>query len=83
MKYINQNYQGNYLIRLYRGEDIIDSLQKFCQHQLEIGAGTIQGIGAVSKAIIGFFDGIEYKENIFTENLEVLALIGNIAHKSI
>ncbi len=79
MRYIQQKYKNSFLLRLYKGEDIIESLQKFCQHESNIGSGTIRGIGAVSCAKLGFFDGKEYKENIFNENLEVLSLIGNIA----
>lgn len=82
MKYIDQNSKESFLIRLYKGEDIILSLQKFCQHHSKIGAGSIKGIGAVSQANIGFFDGKEYKENLFSENLEVVALMGNIAQNS-
>ena len=79
MRYIQQNYKASFLLRLYKGEDIIESLQKFCQHESNIGAGTIRGIGAVSGAKLGFFDGKEYQENVFNEKLEVLSLMGNIA----
>ncbi|MFX1285819.1 MAG: PPC domain-containing DNA-binding protein [Promethearchaeota archaeon] len=79
MKYILQTIQKNYLLRLYRGEDILESLQKFCEHNPDIGSGRIQGIGAVSAAKIGFFDGKEYVVNTFKENLEIVSLLGNIA----
>jgi len=82
MKYIQQKHKDSFLLRLYKGEDILESLQKFCQHHSNIGAGTIQGIGAVSSAKIGFFDGKKYQENIFNENLEVLSLMGNIAENN-
>ena len=78
MKYIQQSYIDSYLLRLFRGEDIIESLQKFCNHQSNIGVGLIQGIGAVSQANLGFFNGKEYLINVFNENLEVLSLMGNI-----
>lgn len=79
MKYAILSPRKNFLLRLFKGEDILLSLQEFCKQFFDIEAGTIQGIGAVSKANIGFFDGEKYIENAFTENLELLSLLGNIA----
>jgi predicted DNA-binding protein with PD1-like motif len=79
MEYAILSPRKSFLLRLIRGEDILLSLQEFCRHDPEISAGTIQGIGAVSKANVGFFDGQKYLEIVFTENLELLSLIGNIA----
>jgi predicted DNA-binding protein with PD1-like motif len=83
MKYLTQEPIKMHLIRLYKGEDIIESLQKFCQQNPDIGAGTIRGIGAVSEAKVGFFNGKEYVENTFSENLEILSLQGNIAENQV
>ncbi|MFX0182841.1 MAG: PPC domain-containing DNA-binding protein [Candidatus Hodarchaeota archaeon] len=83
MKYLSQKIENVYLIRLFRGEDIIESIQKFCENNSNIGAGMIKGIGAVSVAKLGFFDGEKYKENIFSENLELVSLLGNIAQNQI
>lgn len=83
MKYLRQTNQESYLLRLFRGEDILKALQKFCKHLNNIGSGRIQGIGAVSVAQIGFFNGIEYITNSFSENLELLSLTGNIAQDEI
>jgi len=79
MKFLRQSNQESYLLRLFRGEDILKSLQKFCEHHNHIGSGRVQGVGAVSIAKIGFFNGIEYITNTFSENLELLSLTGNIA----
>ena len=79
MEYAILSSRKSFLLRLVKGEDIFLSLQEFCKQYPDIGAGTIQGIGAVSKAKIGFFDGEKYIENTFAENLELLSLIGNIA----
>ena len=79
MKFLRQTSQESYLLRLFQGEDILESLQKFCEHNRNIGSGRIQGIGAVSIANIGFFNGTEYLTNTFSENLELLSLTGNIA----
>ncbi|MFX0122120.1 MAG: PPC domain-containing DNA-binding protein [Candidatus Hodarchaeota archaeon] len=83
MKFIHQTNQESYLLRLFRGEDILESLQKFCKHRNNIGSGRVQGIGAVSVAKIGFFNGSEYVTNSFSENLELLSLTGNITQDEI
>jgi predicted DNA-binding protein with PD1-like motif len=83
MKYITQKIKNVYLLRLFRGEDIIESIQKFCKNHSNIGAGLIKGIGAVSEAKIGFYDGTKYNERIFSENLELVSLLGNITQNQI
>ncbi len=83
MKYLPQTSEKCFLIRLMRGEDILLSLQKFCKEHQEIGAGKINGIGAVSHVTLGFFDGHQYLENDFEEPLEILSLLGNIAKDQI
>ena len=83
MKYLLQTSQKSYLLRLFRGEKILESLQKFCKHSPEIGSGRIQGIGAVSAVKLGFFNGTEYITNSFKENLELLSLSGNIAQNEV
>ena len=83
MMFVKQRPKFQYLLRLEKGEDILSSLQHFCSVYPDIGAGSIKGIGAVSQAIIGFYNGSEYLENIFTENFEILSLIGNITSNKI
>ncbi|MHA2175629.1 MAG: PPC domain-containing DNA-binding protein [Candidatus Hodarchaeales archaeon] len=83
MIYIKQSPKFQYLIRLEKGEDILSALQQFCASHSDIGAGSIEGIGAVSVANIGFYNGSKYLENLFSENLEILSLIGNIASNQI
>ncbi len=79
MEFVTQSAVETVQLRLLKGEDILFSLQRFCKQRPEIGAGSVQGIGAVSKAQIGFFNGEKYEENTFSENLELLSLTGNIA----
>jgi predicted DNA-binding protein with PD1-like motif len=83
MKYLTQKPIKMHLIRLYKGEDIIESLQKFCRQNPDIGAGIIRGIGAVSIAKVGFFNGTDYVVNTFSENLEIVSLQGNIAKNQV
>ena len=79
MKYLSQSSEDYYLIRLMKGDDILHSLQEFCKHHQEIGAGKVNGIGAVSQAVLGYYDGNKYLKNTFEEPLEILSLIGNIS----
>ncbi|MHA1512880.1 MAG: PPC domain-containing DNA-binding protein [Candidatus Hodarchaeales archaeon] len=83
MKYLSQTSEKCYLIRLMKGDDILLSLQKFCKEHQGIGAGKINGIGAVSHAVLGFYDGHQYLENDFEEPLEILSLLGNVAKDQI
>ncbi len=83
MEFVKQTPQYSFLIRLLKGEDILLSLEKFCEKHPDIGAGSIYGIGAVSHAKFGFYNGKKYLESILEENLEVLSIIGNIAQKRI
>ncbi|PWI46364.1 hypothetical protein CEE45_17245 [Candidatus Heimdallarchaeota archaeon B3_Heim] len=83
MEFMQQTHQYSFLIRLLKGEDLLLSLQKFCEKHPDIGAGSIYGIGAVSQAKYGFFNGEKYLESILEENLEVLSIIGNIAENQI
>ncbi len=83
MIYIKQSPKSSYLLRLEKGEDILSALQQFCKVHSDIGAGSVQGIGAVSQANVGFYNGSEYLENTFSENLEILSLIGNVVSNQI
>jgi len=83
MEYIEQNLQKIYLIRLLKGEDIFNSIETFCKHVSTIKSGMLQGIGAVSEIIIGYYNGIEYQKVNLRENLEILSLSGNIVSNNI
>ncbi len=71
-------YQG----RLKKGVDIIDGLTKVMREK-SISAGIVTGIGAVTEACIGYFNGQtkKYEEARFRENMEILSLRGNISVK--
>ena len=83
MEFVKQTPQYSFLIRLLKGEDILLSLQKFCEKHPDIGAGSIYGIGAASQAKFSFYNGEKYLESILEEKLEVLSIIGNIAQNQI
>ncbi|UCE10165.1 MAG: DUF296 domain-containing protein [Candidatus Thorarchaeota archaeon] len=66
--------------RLLPGEDTIDAISSIAIEN-EIKAAQFFGIGAISKARLGFFD-METKEYLsydIEKNLEVVSLTGNVA----
>lgn len=71
-----QNY---YFLRLEQGEEIVAILQSFCEDN-QIKLGFIQGIGAVNKAIVGFFDlsRKKYFSSTYEGDHEITSLTGNI-----
>jgi len=74
-----EEYDGSYLIRLHKGDEIISSLISLADEFGLCGA-TFDGIGAVDKAEIGYFD-TEMKDYVRVEifdQRELLSLKGNI-----
>jgi uncharacterized protein len=71
-------YQGS----LLKGEDIIKGLTAVLKEK-NITCGSIQGIGAVTQARIGYFNQEQkkYEELLLQEGLEILSLTGNISQK--
>ncbi len=69
-----------FVIRFEDGEVFPDQLLSFLEAQ-SIRGGSLSGLGAVSNAIVAFFDteAREYRDIELDEQLEVLALVGNVA----
>lgn len=69
-----------YLVVFETGDRVIEPLSLFAAHN-NIGFASLQGIGAFSSATVGFFDlGIkDYKRIEVDEQVEVIAITGNIA----
>lgn len=73
--------EGNTVaIRLFRGEELIESVKSVCKKE-KITSGRIQAIGAVEKAILGYFDIKEKKYIHFECSGELVSCMGNIAKK--
>ena len=77
MTYSKSN--GAFLIRLMPGEEVVASLQRFCEQQ-QLTGGFISGLGAASEVEYGYFH-LETKQySKFTkQHVEVTNLSGNIA----
>lgn len=70
------------IIRLEKGEEVVSSIVNVCK-EYNIKLGVITGIGAVSLAVVGYFNVEEkkYYSNEFKGSLEILSLMGNITNK--
>lgn len=70
------------VVRLERGEEIVASVLALVK-QYDIRAGSVSGIGAISGAVLGFFNPAtkEYREISYAEPLEILSLSGNLSTK--
>jgi len=69
----------DYLLRLERGEKIIETLKKFCQKE-KIRGGVFYGLGAVDEAEVAHYDvkTKKYTSKKFNLALEMVNLTGNI-----
>jgi predicted DNA-binding protein with PD1-like motif len=67
-------------VRIDSGEEIVETLTQVCK-KLNIAAGTITGIGATDKAIIGLFDmkTKKYHSKELVGDHEIAPVYGNIS----
>lgn len=70
----------SYVIRLEMGDDILASLKHFARTK-RIRAATFEGIGSLNKAKLGHYDFKKrrYTYEVFDDDLEIIALAGNIS----
>ncbi|MBI4037995.1 DNA-binding protein [Candidatus Curtissbacteria bacterium] len=73
---------GQILIRLSKGEELIENLTKFCQKH-GIKTAQVMGIGAVLWADIGHYDlsKKEYLYKKYEHTMELTSLLGNVSEK--
>lgn len=78
---IARKVAGGYLIRLEKGEETVSSLSSFIGRR-RIGAGVIQGIGAIRNLRIGYFDAPRksYRTTTIRKTVEVVSLSGNVSY---
>lgn len=79
MKIVNDGY--NYVVRLDKGEKLVESLEKYFSGNKIAESYWISGLGAAVWAELGFYDleKQEYMLKKIVEPLEITALTGNIA----
>lgn len=70
---------NNYMVRLEKGEKLIESLTKLVKEQ-KIPSSWITGLGGAANAELGFYhlDTQEYDWQKINESMEILSLQGNI-----
>jgi uncharacterized protein len=71
---------GEYFLRLQRGEDVLPAIIDFCKEK-GIQSGSFRAIGAVEQSKIGYYDlsKKEYGSKEYAEAMEVASMTGNIA----
>lgn len=79
MKYIRD---GNVVVaRLFKGEEFIESVKSLCEKE-NFSSGRIQAIGAVKRAVLGYFDPEKKVYVHFECQGELASCMGNIARKN-
>ena len=75
-----KKFGNKYIVRLDKGEEIVETLKKFCEDN-NIKLGTIIGLGATNKATIGLYNTEEkkYYSKELTGDYEIAPLYGNIS----
>ncbi|MBI2098705.1 MAG: DNA-binding protein [Candidatus Wildermuthbacteria bacterium] len=81
MKLILQD-KSKYVLRADVGEEVIESLAKFCRQE-NIDAAKFFAIGAAKELKLGWYDvdAKEYTWKEFSEKLEIVSLLGNVSWK--
>lgn len=74
-----RQFHNKVIVRIDKGEELVESLKTICT-TLHIKLGTISGIGATDKVIVGMMntETKKYQFKEFTGDHEIAALIGNI-----
>jgi predicted DNA-binding protein with PD1-like motif len=78
----SKKVEAGYVLRLTRGEELLETLQKFCQ-EFKVKSGWFTGLGGASHVKLSYYD-LNKKEYItkdFSGVLEVTNITGNVAQK--
>lgn len=77
-----RKFDDTYVVRLNRGEEVIESLKDLCKNE-NIELAEITGLGASNLVEIGVFNvnTKEYNTKIFEGMFEITSLIGNVTRK--
>ena len=77
MQFVKAN--NSYIIRLEKGESIIEKLELLCQEE-NISTAFLSGLGALLSATLAFYnlEKKEYELKKLSETHEIVSLVGNI-----
>lgn len=73
-------HENTYFLRFDKDEDLMEKLKVFCEKE-NIEAASFTGIGAGSKAVLGYYD---LKKKAYTDkqvsgDFEIVSLVGNVS----
>ena len=73
---------GKFLVRLDKGEKLIETLAKLCKEQ-NIISGSFTGLGSITGIHLAYYRQQEksFIEKVIQEELEIVSMIGNITKK--
>jgi predicted DNA-binding protein with PD1-like motif len=79
-KLINDAAQRTFAVVFDQGDEVLENLLAFARSE-ELSAAEFTGVGALSDVVLGYFDWQEkdYRRIPIAEQVEVLALTGNVA----
>lgn len=77
-----RKFEDKYIIRINPGQNLVKSLQSFCENK-KIHLATVSGLGSLKSVTLGFFnpETKEYQQKTFDEPLEMASLVGNVVEK--
>ena len=77
---INEGKQRTFAVVFDAGDEVLAGLTAFVREH-RVGAAAFSGIGALSDAVLGYFDwpSKQYRRIPVREQVEVVSLIGNVA----
>ena len=76
----SRKFGDRWFVRIDRGEEVVETLKAFCrEHRVRLG--TITGIGATDRAVVGLFrtGTRQYLTREFTGDMEITNLTGNVS----
>ncbi|UQN14700.1 PPC domain-containing DNA-binding protein [Gulosibacter sp. ACHW.36C] len=74
---------GGYVLSVHTGNELVAAVTEFVASQ-GISGGSIEGVGAVARATLRFRDPVDlsYIDREFDEQMEIVALQGNVSLKA-
>ncbi|EOD01176.1 PPC domain-containing DNA-binding protein [Caldisalinibacter kiritimatiensis] len=75
-----KKFDNKYVVRIDKGEEVVESLKKFCKEE-NIRLASVTAIGAADKIILGLFksDEKKYYSKEYEGDYEITGLNGNIS----
>jgi uncharacterized protein len=72
---------ARWMLRLERGEEVVDSIASLAQANGIRASAVGMGIGQLTETELGFWTGTEYERRVVREPVELVSLSGSIAEE--